>query len=370
MAKTAPPLRPQLAFAAFALAAAIGFNLITPQIRAYDPVTYHMIALAVGVACMAIIIFNRSGRIASAGALAATFIAMASIAGEKEATIRSFFGVNYVRLTGKNDARLLLHGSTIHGAYRILDLDGKPMTGKPQPTTYYHDDGAINIALKAARAQAGGKLGNVAVLGLGVGAMACQSAPGEKWSFFEIDREVMKLAQRSELFPFVSTCTPDARIVIGDARLTLQKETVKHDVIILDAFSSDAVPAHLLTREAFGIYLQQLAPDGMIIAHVSNRYMDLRSVAEAAGMAHDLAIASAYIKVDLRETKAQLQLATPTTAVAFSRNPAAINALLRNDVWRKPAADAASTLWTDDYANILGSIARYTQARWTEPPAP
>ncbi len=370
MAQAAPALRAQLAFVVFALAVAIAFNLISPQIRAYDPAAYHMIALAVGVAFLSIIVFNRSGRITSAGALAATFIAMMPIAGEREATVRSFFGVNYVRLTTDNQMRLLLHGSTIHGAHRILDLNGKPMTGKPQPTTYYHDDGAINIALKAARTQAGGRLGNVAVLGLGVGAMACQSEPGENWSFFEIDREVVTLAQRKELFPFVSTCTPDARIVVGDARLTLQKETVKHDVIILDAFSSDAVPAHLLTREAFGIYLQHLAPDGMIIAHVSNRYMDLRSVAEAAGMAHDLAIASSYIKVDLQQTKAQIQLATPTTAVAFSRNPAAIDALLLDKNWRKPAADAASALWTDDYANILGSIARYTRARWKEPPAP
>jgi hypothetical protein len=183
-------------------------------------------------------------------------------------------------------------------------------------------------------------------------------------------REVVTLARRKELFPFVSTCTPDARIVVGDARLTLQKETTKHDVIILDAFSSDAVPAHLLTREAFAIYLQHLAPDGMIIAHVSNRYMDLRTVAEAAGVAHDLATASAVIKVDLKQTKAQIQLATPTTAVAFSRNPAAIEALLMDAAWRKPPPNAVSSLWTDDYANILGAMARYTISRWNEPTAP
>jgi hypothetical protein len=365
-----PALRPQLVFAAFALAIAVGFSIITPMLRSYDPAGYFMVALAIGVAFLAIVVFNRSGRIASAAALAATFIAMMPIAGEREATVRSFFGVNYVRLSTDGQARLLLHGSTIHGAHRILDLDGKAMTGKPQPTTYYHDDGAINVALRAARTQAGGRLGSVAVLGLGVGAMACQSVPGEKWSFFEIDREVVTLAQRKELFPFVNTCTPDARIIVGDARLTLQKETIKHDVIILDAFSSDAVPAHLLTREAFAIYLQHLAPDGMIIAHVSNRYMDLRSVAEAAGVAHDLATASAAMKVDLKQTKAQIQLATPTTAVAFSRNPAAIEALLSDEVWRRPPPDAASTLWTDDYANILGAMARYTIARWNQPPAP
>ena len=370
MAKAAPPLRAQLGFVTFGLIIAIGFNILSTMVRAYDPAFYFIIALATGVAFLAIVVFNRSGRIAGAGALAATFIAMAPIAGEREATVRSFFGVNYVRLSGDYQARLLLHGSTIHGAYRILDLEGKPMTGRPQPTTYYHDDGAINIALKAARAEAGGRLGSVAVLGLGVGAMACQSAPGEQWSFFEIDREVVTLARRKDLFPFVSTCTPDARIVIGDARLTLQKETTRHDVIILDAFSSDAVPAHLLTKEAFAIYLQQLAPDGMIIAHVSNRYMDLRSVAEAAGLAHNLATASAAINVDLQQPKGQIQLATPTTAVAFSRNPAAINALLMDKSWRKPLPDAASTLWTDDYANIPGAMARFALSRWKEAPVP
>ncbi len=107
---------------------------------------------------------------------------------------------------------------------------------------------------------------------------------------------MVKLARRSELFPFLSRCTPDARIVLGDARLTIQKDTARYDAIVLDAFSSDAVPAHLLTSEAFAIYASRLKPGGVIIAHVSNRYMDLASVAAAAGMAEGMAALKAHVR--------------------------------------------------------------------------
>jgi hypothetical protein len=272
--------------------------------------------------------------------------------------VRSFFGVNYVRMAVSGQAHLLAHGSTIHGAFRFADLDGKPMTGRPLATTYYHDAGGINVGLMAAREIAGGKLENVAVLGLGAGAMACQSVPGETWTYFEIDKEVANLALRPDFFPFVPRCTPDARIVIGDARLTLQKEQKKFDVIILDAFSSDAVPAHLLTREAFRIYADMLAPGGTVIAHVSNRYMDIRSVAEAASLEQGHAVISAALEPDMQSLQSRLQLATPTTVVTMSKNTAVTELLASQPGWKKPGAEVRRYLWTDDYANIVGAIYR------------
>ncbi len=365
-AALAPSISKQLGFVAVGLAAAVLFGLAVPYFQFQSVNLVKPLCLACGAGFLAIILFNRSGPIASAGAAVAAFVVLTPIAGSQpEAVVRSFFGVNYVRLDPGGEMRILAHGSTIHGAHRVYLADGSPMKGRPQPTTYYHDDGGINVALRAARTHAGGQLGNVAVMGLGAGAMACQAIPRENWVFFEIDKEVVALARRADLFPFISTCTPDARIVIGDARLTLQKETIKYDVIILDAFSSDAVPAHLLTREAFAVYQERLNPGGTIIAHVSNRYMDIRTVAEAGGLDMGMAVASAVLDVDTSQEKAKLQMAVPTNTVAMSHNAGNLEALLGSGKWQVPGDGVRSNLWTDDYANLPAAMYRL----WRDKPA-
>jgi spermidine synthase len=358
-AATAPRPLQQWVFLALCVLASIGLITLTPALESLGKHVPVLMGYATTLAFLVIICLNRSGPIASAGAACAAFLAFSVVVGLKQdIAVRSFYGVNYVRLSNDGAFRLLRHGSTLHGAVRIKDMDGNPITGRPQSTTYYHDKGAINVALMAARKNAGGTLGNVAVLGLGSGAMACQSKPGEKWVFFEIDQEVAKLARRPALFPFLHACTPEARVIIGDARLTLQKETENFDVIILDAFSSDTVPAHLLTKEAFAIYKTFLAADGMIIAHVSNRYMDIRTVAEAGAQANGLASASRHIPVDANAPDAKFQFATPTVAVAISRSQAALNDLIKEGKWSEPPPDTRKSLWSDDYANIVGAIIR------------
>ncbi len=355
----APDMRRQVAFSAFALAIGVAFHFSAPLLRAIDHHLYFVFAMVLGAAFLRMILFNRHGAVTAAASLAAAFLVLMTIPGGRDSlAVRSFFGVNYVRTSPNGDMRLLMHGSTIHGAHRLLDLDGKPMTGRPQPTTYYHEDGGINVALKAAREKAGGTLDRVGVIGLGVGAMACHAAPGESWTYFEIDQEVVNLARRPELFPFLAACTPDARIVIGDGRLTIRDEPARFDVIILDAFSSDAVPAHLLTREAFAIYAERLAPGGVIIAHVSNRYLDIRSVAEAAGLAQGMATASASIGVDQDIPLRKLQFAAPTVTVAMSPDPAYLDVLLKDGRWRRSDETVRGLVWTDDYANIAGAAAR------------
>jgi SAM-dependent methyltransferase len=355
----APDMRRQLAFAAFALAVGVGFHFGAPTLRAVDHGVHFIFALVLGAAFLKMILFNRQGAVTAAASLASAFLVLMTIPGGKESlAVRSFFGVNYVRTSADGDFRLLLHGSTVHGAHRLRDLEGRPMTGRPQPTAYYHEDGGINVALKAAREKAGGKLGRVGIIGLGVGAMACHAAPGESWTYFEIDQEVVNLARRPELFPFLSACTPDARIVVGDGRLTIREEQARFDVIILDAFSSDAVPAHLLTREAFAIYAERLAPGGVIIAHVSNRYMDIRGVAEAAGLAQGMAAASSAIGVDHEIPLRKLQFAAPTITVAMSPDPAYLDVLLKDERWRRSGDSVRSLVWTDDYANIMGAMVR------------
>lgn len=351
----------QVGLAAAGLAIGAGFILAAPEAAVWDRGAPFFVCLLAGTAFLAVVLLNRSGPIVSAGAAAAAFLALAPIGGAKpEAVARSFFGVNYVKRSADGALRFLMHGTTYHGFHRLAGPDGAPLAGRPLPTAYYHADGAIASALRAARAGAGGRLPRVAVLGLGAGAMACLAAEGEAWSFFEIDPEVVKLARRPELFPFLASCTPEARIVLGDARLTLQRDEGLYDAIVLDAFSSDAVPAHLLTKEAFAVYARRLAPGGMIIAHVSNRYMELRGVAAAGGLAAGLAVAHAHIGVDETDPQARLAAATPTMAVAMARDPATLDGLAARGWSRKVEGDA---LWTDDYANIIGAMWRYWRGR-------
>jgi predicted O-methyltransferase YrrM len=360
------PLR-QAGLASAILIGALGLTTLAgPLLGWLDGSLRYAVTFAAVLGMLAVVVFNRHGPITSAAAATAAFLIGSTIAGAKpEAVVRSFFGVNYVQADETGRLRLLRNGSTIHGAHRVLDEDGRPMTGRPQPTTYYHDGGAINQALLAARRHAGGTLPEVAVIGLGAGAMACQSTPGETWTYFEIDRKVAELARNRALFPFLSDCTPGAEIVIGDGRLTIQTHRKTFDVIILDAFSSDAVPAHLLTREAFAAYTSRLKPGGVIIAHLSNRYMDLRGVATAAAMDRGMRAAAASIPVDAGDQRQKLQHAAPTTAVAMSADPPYLEALQKDPRWIPGDRLAHRSLWTDDYANIMGAMLRNFANHWS-----
>src|SRR4029077_12926361 len=152
----------------------------------------------------------------------------------------------------------------------------------------------ISQAIAAARG-AQHHLDRVAAVGLGTGSLACHRLEGEHWTFFEIDPEVVRIARDPRYFHFLSACAPHEPIVLGDARLTLSASSERYDLIVLDAFSSDAIPVHLLTREALGMYVARLTPHGVIAFHVSNRNMELASVVAAFGNAEGLA---AYDKQD------------------------------------------------------------------------
>src|SRR6185436_20166663 len=133
-----------------------------------------------------------------------------------------------------------------------------------------------------------GGLKTVAAVGLGAGSLSCHRKDGEAWTFFEIDPEVVRLARDPNVFRFLSGCAPSAQVVLGDARLTLTASPQQFDLIVLDAFSSDAIPVHLLTREALRGYLARLSPHGTILMHISNRHMELANVVAAVGAAEGL----------------------------------------------------------------------------------
>ena len=272
-------------------------------------------------------------------------------------TARSFFGVHQVVDTADGTHRLLFHGTTIHGAERVRDPDGSRVTGKPEPVSYFYRGGPYAQAIEAAREGTGG-LRHVAVIGLGAGSVACHRREGETWHFFEIDPEVVRLALDPNIFRFMSSCAPSAPVVLGDARLTLAASPHQFDLIVLDAFTSDAIPAHLLTREAFRGYLAHLSPRGVIIANITNRHMDLSGVVAAVGASEGLVT---FTKADESARQFHIDYRAPTLMAALAKDPADLGALPRTEGWRKKAEPDVA-VWTDDYSDIIGAIMRKKRA--------
>ncbi len=176
---------------------------------------------------------------------------------------RSFFGINRVLRMEQKGMITLLHGTTMHGA-EFIDP-----ARRDQPLTYYARSGPLGQAL----AQAGPRP-RAALIGLGTGALACYRKPGDDWTFFEIDASVEKIARDTRFFHYLADCG-GAKVKLGDGRLLLQTMPDRsYDMIVVDAFSSDAIPTHLMTREALALYLRKLKPKGIILFNLSNRYLE------------------------------------------------------------------------------------------------
>ena len=269
-------------------------------------------------------------------------------------TVRSFFGVHQVVDTADGTHRLLFHGTTVHGAERVRTANGQPVQGQPKPLTYYYFGGPLSDAIAAAR-QARGGLGNVAAVGLGTGSLACHKRDGERWTFFEIDPEVIRIARDERIFRFLSQCAPAVPVVPGDARLTLAASPGQFDLIVLDAFSSDAIPVHLLTREAFAGYLSRLAPNGVIAVHISNQHMELRSVVAAVAAAEGLV---AYAKLDGDANEFVRDYRANAEVIVLARSRADLGDLPTRPGWERAVPRADVRAWSDDYSDLLRAILR------------
>lgn len=272
-------------------------------------------------------------------------------------TARSFFGVHKVADSTDGRFRMLFHGTTLHGVQRLTNEDGTPDTGRPEPLTYYYKRGPIADTIAAMREQRG-TLDAVAVVGLGTGSMACHARDGERWRYFEIDPVVVRLARDPEKFRFLTDCGGGGNdIVIGDARLTLPQERDSFDLIVLDAFSSDVVPVHLLTREAVGQYLGRLKPGGAIAFHISNRYLELASVIAEVGATHGLVT---IVRRDDTVSKEDIRrnMYAGSLVAVVARSAGDLATLTARPGWRLQEADGSVRPWTDDYSNILAAIWR------------
>jgi hypothetical protein len=270
---------------------------------------------------------------------------------------RSFFGVHKVVDFAEGRVRLLFNGTTIHGAERLRENDGTPVAGRPEKLTYYYDGGPFEEAIAAARARAGGRLPHVALVGLGVGALACSRAPDEVWNIYEIDPELVRLSTQSGLFRTMPTCAPDQKVIVGDARLTLADAKEPFDLIILDAYSSDNIPVHLLTREAMELYRSLLRPNGEIVMNITNRNIALTDVVAASAAAANLRMIH---KRDPFTPDFNTTFRARADIAALARDEKDFGALGPETGWTTPALDSGFRTWTDDYSDIVGAILR----RW------
>ena len=260
---------------------------------------------------------------------------------------RSFFGVHRVMLQSKPvETHVLLHGTTVHGS-QVRDPGMRR-----QPIAYYHPLGPLGQVFHSFPPA---RFARVGIVGLGTGSIACYASRGQEWTFFEIDPLVEEIARDARYFTFLRDCKPDATVVLGDARLSLrQVPDGRFDLLILDAFSSDAIPVHLLTAEAFALYRRKLSDRGVLIAHISNRFLDLEPVigriAEETGF-------DGLVRDDFEpgDDKASASLWAPSTWAVMARQPGDILELAPDRRW-EPMRGANAPLWTDDHVNIVRTI--------------
>ena len=261
-------------------------------------------------------------------------------------TDRSFFGIYRVaRAVGP--ARVLYHGTTIHGA-QFTDSARRRI-----PITYYHPNGPVGDVFRAVQSRPGSR--RIGVVGLGTGSILCYSKPGEEWTFFEIDPQVAAIARNPRFFTFLSECAVKPRIVFGDARLTLAKEPPgKYELLVVDAFSSDAIPVHLLTREAVALYQRVLADRGVLMLHISNRRLDLEPV--VATLARDAGLEVLINNHFVPDSVQDKQYNYGSDWAVLARDTAHFGALTSDTLWSELTAERRSRPWTDDYSNLLGVI--------------
>lgn len=311
---------------------------------------------------MALVLSSDTLKFAAMVALAFMFIRVYDTEAVGRTSIRSFFGVHKILDVPGGEYRVLMHGTTIHGAQRVRDAEGNPIRGRPEPITYYTVNSGIGQSIKAIRDKKGEPI-RIAAIGLGTGSIACLTEPGDTLEFFEIDRTVVRISRDDNYFTFIANCAPDASVTLGDARLTLAEVADgRYDIIIVDAFTSDAIPVHLLTREAMEIYLRKLAPGGLAVLHISNRHLELSSVvagvAAANGAITRIHVGGAGAGDNEEGEYSDTAYRYSTSVAAVARNEEDFGVLAKRDSWQIKEPDPSQWVWTDDYSNLIGALVR------------
>jgi hypothetical protein len=261
---------------------------------------------------------------------------------------RSFFGTIRVVRVEPGPYHQLIHGNTLHGQQSL-----EPRRGQ-EPLTYYHRTGPIGQVFDFLGNHV--DRSNVAIVGLGTGSLAAYARPGERWTFYEIDPSIVRIANNPVYFTYLRDCHASAwEVLLGDARLRLHTAPGhEYELIVLDAFSSDAVPVHLLTREAINLYRSKLAPHGIIAFNISNRYLDLTAVvrvlARAEGLVCRVRQDPALSPLDQRMGK------TTSIWAIMAGDEDDLGPLAQDPAWVVPTVHRHEAAWTDDFSSILEHI--------------
>ncbi|MDF2695000.1 MAG: hypothetical protein K0S65_3383, partial [Labilithrix sp.] len=264
---------------------------------------------------------------------------------------RGFFGVLKVTREPQGRYQLLVSGRALHGK-QALD----PVAARV-PLAYYHPTGPAGDVLGPLPTD-GVRLPprHVGVIGLGVGSLAAYARPGDDWTFFEINPAVVDVARQHFTYLRTAEQIANVHVEVGDARLRLREgEAGRFDVLVLDAFSSDAVPTHLVTREALAVYRRALRPGGLLLAHVTNDHVRLPPV--FGSLAREARMIAITRRDDARGTDERTAGKVPSEWVLLTDTRAELDLILRSSKdWHPLASPAPSSVWTDDYANVLGAL--------------
>ncbi|MBI2362409.1 MAG: fused MFS/spermidine synthase, partial [Elusimicrobia bacterium] len=273
-------------------------------------------------------------------------LALRAAAAERRAVLvreRDFYGVLTVKRDPAGRWTTLTHGNTIHGR-QSLDP-----ARRGEPLTYFHRRGPAGAVFSALRAAQGGRPARVAVIGLGAGTLAAYAGPGDELVFYELDPAVERMARAH--FTFLADAEgrgASVRVAPGDARLTLAREAgPRYDLIVVDAFSSDSIPVHLVTREALALYRSRLAPGGLLAFHVTNRH--LRLARAFARLADEAGLAAAR----RRDAEPAEDGALPSEWVVLCAEAARLAPLAAAGDWLGMAPTPRDPLWTDAYSSLL-----------------
>jgi len=256
---------------------------------------------------------------------------------------RDFFGSHRVVLSHDGHYRQLIHGTTLHGMQAV------DRTRRQDPLAYYSRTGPAGDIFAAVAMDNHPQ--RVAVIGLGVGTLACYARANEHWTFYEIDPGIVQIATDRRHFSFLAECLPQYKLELGDARQTLSQVADAHyDLIVMDAFNSDAIPAHLITREAIQLYRRKLAPRGLVAFHISNRHLNLEPI--LASGAEEVGLVG-VVRYDRTLTDADRERGTlPSHWVVLTAEPDALTLFQDND-WDDLSGADRIRPWTDDFSNIL-----------------
>ena len=337
----------------FALPAAIGVATLAlvglGRVAGLGSVTARGVAFAVALLACAIA-YSRPVRFGLA--VGAVLLAGAVASGADQNTLyadRTFFGVLRVDKDDSRHLHRLIHGNTMHGAQSL-----EPAR-RLEPLTYYDRSGPVGDLFRTLPVAASTR--EVGVIGLGTGTLACYGRTGQHWTFYEIDPAVEDIARDARLFTYLRDCPPASDVRLGDARLSIaEAPQARFGMIFVDAFNSDSLPVHLITRQALALYLDRLTDDGVVVVNITNRYLDLRPVVGA--LARDAGL-TGVVRDDRDTTEEDTARAkTGSMWVALARRPADLGPLGDDPRWKPLPVRPGGRPWTDDFSNLIDAVKR------------